>query len=191
MEKIVDSCQVNKSFKPMKWVPKSHEPKKFKTCWSQCCLEATMGQWWQWPVVPLGSSLLIVSVYCGLLILSHNPVGIWGVSNVHTVLIVSTQSHPRHSSTCPPPTIMSTPHPILFSFFVTHCLMHVAKASVGWRMKQLHPVQKAAHSCPPHLHLSTPFVGFKQSLQGGFNIYLLGAEWVMLKHPCSSEPTWF
>lgn len=115
MEKIVDSCQVNKSFKLMKWAPKSHEPKKFKACWSQCCLEATMGQWWQWPVVSLGSSLLNVPVYCWLLILSHNSVGVWGVSNVHTVLIISSQSHPRHSSACRPPTSCPPPpHPVSF-----------------------------------------------------------------------------
>lgn len=79
-------------------------------------LEDTMGQWWQWPVVSLSSSLLNVSVYCGLLILSHNSVGIWGVSNVHTILIMSTQSHPRHSSTCPPPIFIPLPTPSRFLF---------------------------------------------------------------------------
>lgn len=153
-------------------------------------LEATMGQWWQWPVVSLGSSLLNVSVYCGLLILSHNSVGIWGVPHVHTVLIMSTQSHPDTPQHVPlPPSFHSPPHPVFF--FVTHYLMHLAKASVCWTMKQLHPVQRAAHFLSSAPTSFNPFCGFKQSFLGGFNIYFLGAEWVMLKHPCSSEPTWF
>lgn len=65
-------------FKPMKWVPKSHEPKKCKTCWSQCCLEATMGNMTV-SCVPLSCSLLNVSVYCGFLILSHNLLVFWGL----------------------------------------------------------------------------------------------------------------
>lgn len=65
-------------FKPMKWVSKSHEPKKCKTCWFQCCLEATMGNMTV-SCVPLSCSLLNVSVYCGFLILSHNLLVFWGL----------------------------------------------------------------------------------------------------------------
>lgn len=101
-----------------------------------------MGQWWQWPVVSLSSSLLNVSVYCGLLILSHNLVGIWSFKCAYCLDYVYPKlpqtllnMSPSHLH------VHSPPAPVFF--FITHYLMHLAKASVCWTMKQLHPVLRS------------------------------------------------
>lgn len=128
-------------------------------------LEATMGQWWQWPVVSLSSSLLNVSVYCGLLILSHNSVGIWGVPNMHTVLIMSTQSHPNTPQHVPLPPSCPLPTPSRFLF--CNPLSYAPSQSFSVLNNE------TAAPYPPLLHLSTPSVG----LSNRFWVVLISIYW--------------
>lgn len=130
---------------------------------------------WQCPVVSLSCSVLNVSVYCGLLILSHNSVGIFGVlfSLQFQMCILPWLYLPQDTQhfSLPPSCAFPTPSPFLSQSFSV------------LKNKTAAPLSSKQHTPSPYLlHLSTPFMGFKQSFLGGFNIYLLRAEWVMLKY---------